>query len=107
LISQDKLRVESKEILGYIQRRFIADESPELDDSLSGQEVALIDEIISECSKFSGTELSEITHNMLAWQIAEPMEELPYYTFLLSAQQVTEADIAWATNQISLNESVN
>ena len=107
LVNQKRLRIESKERLGYIQKRFIADETPELDTSLSGQEVALIDGIISECSKYSGNDLSNITHNMLAWQIAEPMQELPPFTFLLSAQAVTDSDIKWSKTQIAAHESFN
>lgn len=83
------------------QRRFVPlVDSASNRTALSEDDVRIIDEVASRFAGESATSISEKSHQELAWKIASRMEELPSFTNLLSEADPTEADIAWAKQEI-------
>ena len=56
------------------------------------EEIVLIDEVINWFGDRNATEVSNFTHDLLAWQLAQKNEELPFFTFLLTSKSPTEKD---------------
>ena len=50
---------------------------------------------------------SELSHEEISWQLADTMEELPFYTYLLNEEALTDTDINWATQIINERETTN
>ncbi len=99
LIQSGTLLNQESVFFGRIQQKLVASREP-IYDFFDKEEIILIDEIISEVSKYNGTEISDITHQYPSWQVAMPREELPYYTFLLSSKSPSEEDISWAKSEM-------
>jgi hypothetical protein len=63
----------------------------------TAHEIAIVDEVIAELCGHTATEVSELSHQLPGWLLAENMEEIPYYTALLES-----AD--WMPDQEILDE---
>ena len=101
LISEGKLKVNLVDFFGRTQKRPECLINPNL-ERFTANEVSLIDRIIDQFKEIDGTLASHISHQEPAWEIANSMEELPFYTFLLTPQEDLNADdIDWATQSIS------
>lgn len=88
------------EYYGRIQKRLLAKRDANLKD-FSGEEIELVDNIISTIEDWDATHASEITHKYPAWQAASDREKLPFYTFLITKKAPSEEDIAWAKGELS------
>ncbi len=77
------------------QKRFVNLREPRL-DAFMANEIALVDSIIEGLWGYTAEEVSEFSHTMVGWQVADPGEEIPYETIFVSAQPLTEADIVRA-----------
>lgn len=83
----------TRPIFNYQQKRLVAYRPANL-NVFSGEEMDLIDGVISHHSGRTAAEVSELSHERLfAWEIAETGEEIPYNTIFLSGRKPTIADI--------------
>lgn len=94
MLVKHQIREKEIERFGYLHKKTVAKVPPNI-SSFSPQEIALMDDVIEELSGTSASAVSEQTHEMLAWKIADLMESLPLYTYLLTEADLTETDIAW------------
>jgi hypothetical protein len=99
MIDKGWISIKEREYLGRLQKRPVAKTSPDL-SVFKPWEVAVIDKIIDVFKGINAITASEISHSELGWQLAETMEEIPPYTYLLSEGELTEEDIAWAKEAI-------
>lgn len=99
LTSQNKLSVETKDYFGYPKRAFTSLEDPDM-SKFSDAEISLIDMVANfVCKKHTASSISELSHNR-AWELAEPGEDLPYFTaFQMVPVEPTEDDFNWAAEE--------
>ena len=64
-------------------------------DVFEKDEIVLIDGVIKKMSVLTARELSDLTHNLLAWQLSHNMEPLPDHTFLLTSKEPEPHHIKW------------
>lgn len=100
MIQQGKLREHQVHKFGKIEKRLVAQTEPNI-TVFTGPEISTMDEIISEMKNESGKTLSEFSHRHLAWEIADLMEEIPYFTYLLTESELTDEDVQWGKEQIA------
>jgi len=86
LVVEGRAAIQKKPLVsGSEQHRLIALESPKLDSLFTAGEVALVDSVIEEFRDHTAEEISDFSHRMPAWNIAEDREEIPIETaFILS-----------------------
>jgi hypothetical protein len=77
---------------GRVQHRTVNLRKPNL-DVFAADEIALVDSIIEKLRGYTADEVSELSHQMVGWKIADPGESIPYETVFVSAEPLTEADI--------------
>ena len=86
------LVVRQRSRFGYLQHRVTPLREPDL-SLFSGQEIAIVDMVIDLCSGGTGRDLTELTHGMYGWKVAEYRETIPYSAFFLCAAPPTKADV--------------
>jgi hypothetical protein len=69
---------------GKEKRRMVALRDPDL-SGFSGEEVALIDNVVAEFWGKNATEMSEMSHEFIGWKLAEIGEDIPYDVALVRA----------------------
>lgn len=78
LLKQNRVAIQSIDRgLGFPQQKLIALDEPDL-SMFTGEEIAEIDKVIEDFKNLNGTELSDISHDIPAWKIAENGEDIPY-----------------------------
>jgi hypothetical protein len=77
---------------GRIQHRTVNLREPDL-NVFTPEQIALIDSIIEALRDSTAEEVSEISHRMVGWKIAEPGESIPDESVFVSDEPLTEADI--------------
>jgi hypothetical protein len=76
-------------------RRPIANRAP--DTSLfTAEELNVIDRVIVDQWGKHATELSDLSHRFIGWQVARPGERIPYGAASIFAPEITDDDIALA-----------
>lgn len=63
--------------------------------------MSTMEEVIADFKNETASTLSDFSHQHLAWKIAEMMEEIPYFTYLLSESELTDEDLQWGKDQIA------
>jgi hypothetical protein len=99
LIDEGKAELIEVDYFGKMQKRLVARSEPDL-SVFDPKEIALIDGVIDNFRDVNAKTISKISHEELSWKVAEPMEDLPFYTYLLSAEEPTEEEVNWAKEQI-------
>lgn len=105
LIREKKAELLEVEYFGRIQKRLVTKIEPDL-ECFKAEEIALIDDIIDLLKNMNATEISDLSHLQMSWKVAKDKEELPFYTFLLSEDTITDEDISWAKNTITQRRNV-
>jgi hypothetical protein len=77
---------------GHVQKRLVNLREPNL-DVFTASEMSLVDSIIDGLRDSTAEEVSELSHRMAGWKIADPGEIIPYETVFVSADALTDADI--------------
>jgi hypothetical protein len=98
--AEDKLKCHRGEQFGYPIKRTIGLQKPDV-TKFSPEEIALMDEVIENFKDATGAAASELSHEMLAFKVADMMEDLPDYTFLLNESDLTEKDLAWGKSKVA------
>jgi hypothetical protein len=91
MVRDRELVVKVRDHLGYPQKRPIAIRPPDL-SAFTGEEIAMVDYVLSLLEGKSAAEVSHLSHRFKAWQLAEDGEEIPYYTAILSDGEPTPDD---------------
>jgi uncharacterized phage-associated protein len=86
LIAEKRAAVQKKPLVsGWEQHRLVALDSPRLDSLFTAGEITLVDSIIEELKNHTADEISDLSHAMPAWNIANDKEEIPIESaFILS-----------------------
>jgi hypothetical protein len=77
---------------GRIQHRSVNLREPRL-NVFTPSHIALVDSIIETFWGFNADEVSDFSHQMVGWKIADEGESIPYESVFISAEPLTEADI--------------
>ena len=91
LVTAGTLTVLKEQYYKTFQDKFIANRTADI-DVFDKNEIVLIDEVIDWCGDQNATDISNYTHDSLAWQLAGNYEELPFFTFLLTSKTPTDKD---------------
>jgi len=91
LVSNGELDVQKEQYYNTIQNRYIPTRSADV-MVFDKEEIVLIDEVINWFADQNATDISNFTHDSLAWKTVDKNEDLPFFTFLLTSQQPTQKD---------------
>ena len=86
------------------QQRLEALVEPDL-TSFSATEIKMVDEVIDLLREYTATSISDVTHQMNGWRIADDREAIPYESVFLSSAPVTEDDVAMARSLRALAQA--
>ena len=93
MIADGELVIQQVRLLtGNVQKRTVNLRPPDL-TIFSGDEIALVDEVIEALEGAKAEAVSELTHRMLGWKLVDEGESIPYNTIFLSNEPLTEAEI--------------
>lgn len=84
---------------GYQQEQPVALREPDL-ASFSGEEISIVDQVISELWGKSGRDVSDLSHEFVGWKVARMGEEIPYETALVDVSPPTADDEAWLASLV-------
>lgn len=87
-------------IAGFEQDRLVHLRDPDL-SLFSGEEIAIVDEMIDLLRTKSASEVSEFSHRFIGWQVARIGEEIPYETVYVKSREPTAKENAHARTLIS------
>lgn len=83
------------------QKRPYVNRQPEL-IHLNEQEIIFVDRIIERMSTLNATQVSELTHRELSWQLFHDGEEVPYETvFVRSINPIPIDTMEWAQEEVN------
>ena len=78
---------------GYVLRRIVARTMPDT-SVFSTREMEIIDSIIAFARTLTASELSELSHREIGWIMTPPYEDIPYRSFFIGNEPLTEENIA-------------
>lgn len=91
LVQSGELEALPSQYYNTIQKRFIPKREPDL-NVFEKEEIVIINEVINWFGDQNALEVSNWTHELMAWKLAEKNEELPFFTFLLTSKTPDEND---------------
>jgi antitoxin SocA-like protein len=77
---------------GRTQRRAVNLRAPDLSVFTAAQ-ISLVDRIIEELWDLDADAVSDLSHRMIGWKLADPGETIPYETVFISSEPLTETDV--------------
>lgn len=83
---EGRLKVFERDYYGRKQTLTVALDSPEL-SLFSGEEIALVDDIIASCWGLNATEISCLSHDFIGWKMANNKEYIPYELALVACRE--------------------
>jgi hypothetical protein len=95
LISNGEIEINEVESFGFTRKVPVCKSEPEL-THFKKTELELIDNVIRQLESFNATTISNISHSEISWELADKMEDLPFYTYLLDEDELNDRDIKWA-----------
>jgi hypothetical protein len=100
LVYKKRARIKTVKRFGHDMDRIVPLDHP--DKSMFGDdELTYVDEMIDALQGFNGTRLSNWTHELRPWLIAEDREEIPYFTaFTLEDRPISREALLWGENQL-------
>ena len=82
LTSSGEAVIRDKAIYARTQKRLVPLRAANL-GGFTGAEIAIVDEVIEALKDRTATEVSELSHQLAGWQLAESGETIPYCSVLL------------------------
>jgi hypothetical protein len=61
----------------------------------TGTEIAIVDQVTDELRQLTNQQVSDLSHDTMAWRLTSDRDEIPYGTALLSTDEPTAEDLAW------------
>ena len=92
MLDVDTIEIEERPYFHGVQHRIVAKRPPNI-ERFSTDEIAILDEVIEGLWHLSATQVSDLSHREWGWQVAEPLEDIPYPAAWLSAESLDEVDI--------------
>jgi len=93
LIEDKRAAIQKVQLVsGNEQHRLIALDKPRLDPLFTAGDIALVDSIIEDFWHFTADEISDLSHAMPAWNIAENKEEIPIESAFVLSLKPSAAD---------------
>lgn len=93
LIADERAAIQKVQLVsGNEQHRLIALDKPRLDAFFTAGEISLVDSIIEEFWHLTADEISDFSHAMPAWNIAEDQEDIPIESAFVLSLKPTPAD---------------
>lgn len=83
--------VQKVDFLGKEQQRLVALREPDL-SLFTGEEIALVDQVIDYLRGMSAKEVSALSHNRI-WRVARLGQSIPYEAVFVSDENPTESDV--------------
>jgi hypothetical protein len=77
---------------GHTQHRAVNLRAPDLGVFTAAQ-IALVDRVIEELWDLDAGAVSELSHRMMGWKLADLNETIPYETVFISGEPLTEVDV--------------
>jgi hypothetical protein len=77
---------------GRTQHRVVNLRVPDL-GVFTAEQIALVDRIIEELWNLDAEEVSDLSHRMMGWKVADMNETIPYETVFISSGPLTETDV--------------
>jgi len=77
---------------GRTQQRAVNLRVPDLSVFTAAQ-ISVVDRVIEELWNLDAEEVSELSHRMMGWKLADMNETIPYETVFISADPLTETDV--------------
>ena len=91
LVANGELEIIKEPYYNTFQKRLIPKREPNI-AVFEKEEIVLIDEVINWFGDRNATEVTNFTHDLLAWKFSQKNEEIPFFTFLLTSKNPTEKD---------------
>jgi len=85
---------------GLKQRRVVALREADL-QAFSAEEIDLVRDVLADLGPLTGSEVSDLSHQFVGWQVAELGEEIPYGTALIDPRRpLTPDENRWACEAV-------
>lgn len=91
MISNGEIEVLKRKFFGHEQRKPYAKREPSLSE-FSGEEIALVDAVIDRLKPYSGSDVSEISHQFPGWQLAQEGQAIPYAAVYIDNSPLSQED---------------
>src|SRR5262249_51620276 len=95
LQGQGALEIESRQTYMREQKRPVALRRSRTDRLFSADELAVVDDVIDELWAYTAKQVSDMSHETMAWRLTDDYDEIPYGTALLSHNEPTPEDLEW------------
>lgn len=82
LEEQGDAELETADYHGREQERLVARRDPRMDE-FSPAEMRIIDHVMEKNRPLDGTEISNASHEIPGWKLAQDLEDIPYFTVLI------------------------
>jgi len=92
---KQQIAIADRHYYGLLQKKPVALREANL-SGFSPEEIALVDHVLRTFHQHNGTEISELSHTFLGWQLAEEGETIPYGSALLRRGELTAQERRWA-----------
>lgn len=92
LVQAEAAAVSERLHFNFKQKRIVALRDADL-SAFSGEEIAVVDDVIRSLEERNAVEASLLSHSELGWKYAAMREEIPYFTVFLSDAPLTDSDI--------------
>ena len=79
---------------GRTEIRPVALREPDL-SGFSGEEIAIVDEVLRALESATAKQASDISHELMGWQLAELGEVIPYVAAFVSERKLSPAEIEY------------
>src|SRR5258708_15767473 len=89
MMVNEEIAIRKTGYYGLTQNRVIALREANL-SMFSGEEIAMVDRVLSEFRDMSATEISWKSHRFIGWQLVELNEEIPYEVALVGRRDLTQ-----------------
>jgi hypothetical protein len=87
------LQMQSGAFFGHLQKRPVATRSAAC-DLFTPEELALVDRVLSEHTGVTGSAVSDKSHDLIAWRVAEIGETIPLSATIFDDDLLTDAEVA-------------
>lgn len=95
LIDERHLAIDHSDYFGRPQKRPVALRDADLSD-FSGREIDTVNKVIKMFETADATAISEASHRLAGWQIAENGDTIPYESVFVSERELSDAERAYA-----------
>lgn len=77
-----------------VQKRLVPLRAADL-SAFTGPEIAIVNSVLDDLAPLTNKQVSDVSHETIAWRITQNGQEIPYGTALLSGDEPTHEDLDW------------